>query len=36
MPLLATDIRAGLSSRRAPWFPPSVTDPEVNLLRNVS
>jgi DNA-binding IclR family transcriptional regulator len=33
---LATDIRAGLSSGRAPWLPPGVTDPEVNLLRNVS
>ena len=31
---LAADGRAGLSDRRAPWLPPSVTDPEVNLLRN--
>lgn len=33
---LATDIRAGLSGRQAPWLPTGVTDPEVNLLRNVS
>jgi DNA-binding IclR family transcriptional regulator len=33
---LARDLREGLSDRRAPWFPPSITDPEMNLLRNVS
>jgi DNA-binding IclR family transcriptional regulator len=33
---LARDIREGLSDWRAPWFPPGVTDPEMNLLRNVS
>jgi DNA-binding IclR family transcriptional regulator len=33
---LAKDLREGLSDRRAPWFPPGVSDPDLNLLRDVS
>jgi DNA-binding IclR family transcriptional regulator len=32
--LLGREVQAGLADQRAPWFPPSITDPELNLMRN--